>query len=138
MELQKHLKQKLLKHHGITFTRARIITLQWAQYWENAVNEEKYDINKWKQDKIEAQTDYFNAQSEYKNMVFEKESGKAISNEAISNQLKTLEAAKETFTKCISYKTAKESKLIDKILTEIDNNGGKQQLMSVKMKTGIK
>ena len=111
---------------------------QWAQYWENAVNEEKYDINKWKQDKIEAQTDYFNAQSEYKNMVFEKESGKAISNEAISNQLKTLEAAKETFTKCISYKTAKESKLIDKILTEIDNNGGETTIDVGKDENGNK
>ncbi len=87
--------------------------------WEYAVENYGYSQSSWAADKVNAQTEYLTALGEYKNIIKLQEDGEDVSNFEISVKQNKMETQLQDFTKLVSYKTAKESKIVDMALAAI-------------------
>lgn len=98
---------------------------KYAQYWSYAVGNYPYpqygnSAGCWTYDKSNAQLRYYDELSKYRQLAAKKSEGEDISNIDLQSQQYLMEREKETFTKLISYVSAKESKLIEDCLSKID------------------
>ena len=102
-----------------------------AQYWNQAIDNigtgkgysEKYEQSTWASDKLKAQGKYLDSLAKYNTLISRQSAGDEVSKTDLNTHLVQMERDRETFTKLVSYVSAKESKLIDKALNSSTSGG---------------
>jgi len=89
---------------------------KYAQYWDYAVEHCGYAQATWANDKISAQNTYMEALSEYNSTISRQANGDDISLAEINEKQRNMESKREVFKKLVSYRSAKESKVVDMAL----------------------
>lgn len=92
---------------------------KYAKYWEYAVDNYNYSQTQWATDKVNAQKEYMTALGEYTTITTRQANGEDVSVEEVRIKQNDMENKLQSFTKLVSYRTAKESKIIETAL----NNG---------------